>query len=65
MIKRFLIFIMIMLTINSLSARENDTDSMIASSDSIDVRLEKDELISRNLFVEFYGSPETPEPSME
>ncbi len=56
MIKRFLIFIMIMLTINSLSARENDTDSMIASSDSIDVRLEKDELISRNLFVEFYGS---------
>ena len=48
---------MLLLTINSISANDNNVTIDTISSDSINVKQKSsEELISRNLFVEFYGS---------
>lgn len=49
------ISIMLLLTINSLSAMENNDVTAIESSDTITVNNKTDGLISRNLFIEFGG----------
>ena len=53
--KRLSIFILLMLTINSLSAMVNIDGSNIEPRDSVTVNLKSDNVISRNLFVEFGG----------
>lgn len=55
MLRRVFISLMILLTINSVSAMGNNSEQTIESSDTINVTKKSDELISRNLFVEFVG----------
>ena len=56
MLKRFVFIIMLLLTINSMSANENDSSTSTISSDSLNIKQKSsDDLISRNLFVEFGG----------
>ena len=55
MTKRLSIFILLMLTINSLLAMVNTDGSSIEPRDSVTVNLKSDNVISRNLFVEFGG----------
>ncbi|MDE7421364.1 MAG: hypothetical protein K2N35_14290, partial [Muribaculaceae bacterium] len=53
--KRLSIFILLMLIINSLSAMVNIDGSNIEPRDSVAANLKSDNVISRNLFVEFGG----------
>ena len=53
--KRLVFILMSILTINSVCAMENSEPSATASSDSINTNQISDDLISRNLFVEFGG----------
>ncbi|MDE6560627.1 MAG: hypothetical protein K2K75_04530 [Muribaculaceae bacterium] len=56
MLNRFVFIIMLLLTINSMSANENDSSTSTISSDSLNINHKSsDDLISRNLFVEFGG----------
>ncbi len=62
MMRRVLIFIMILLTVDSLAAMENNglqglssSDTIIVSNKSVNVNDKSEDLISRNLFVEFGG----------
>lgn len=54
MMRRVLLYTMILLTVNSLAAMENNGEQRMASSDTIMVNKSED-LISRNLFAEFGG----------
>ncbi|MDE6786854.1 MAG: hypothetical protein K2J46_07450 [Muribaculaceae bacterium] len=53
--KRLSIFFLLMLTIHSLSAMVNIEGSNIESRDSVTANLKSNDVISRNLFVEFGG----------
>lgn len=55
MLKRLSILVLLLLTINSLSAMVNVDSSNIESRDTVIDNLKSDDLISRNLFVEFGG----------
>ena len=56
MINRFVFILMLLLTINSMSAIDKNVATCTNSSDSININQKpSDDLISRNLFAEFYG----------
>lgn len=53
---RHIVFIMmLLLTINSMSAMDNNVSTVITYSDTTSISHKTDDLISRNLFVEFGG----------
>lgn len=55
MSNRFVIILMSILTFNSIFAIDNDLSLASTSTDSISISRNSDDLISRNLFVEFGG----------
>lgn len=54
MLRRLVIYIMLLLTIDYMSAMENNLPT-IEKSDTVNINHKSDDLISRNLFVEFGG----------
>lgn len=53
--KRLVFLFVLMLTLNSMFAMDNDVSSTTSSTDSISISHRSDDVISRNLFVEFFG----------
>ena len=55
MLKRLAFLIILMQTITSMYAIENNISTVTTSSDSIIIKHESEDVIRRNLFVEFFG----------
>ena len=55
MLKRLCILILLVLTINSMSAMSSIGGLNIESKDTVTVNLKSDDIISRNFFIEFLG----------
>ncbi len=54
-LKGITFFLMVLMTINSMTAKNNSADISVSAADSISSNTIYDEAISRNLFVELWG----------